>query len=288
MIAAPRASVLTYPRDDFENFAITYWSQRTEEQVKKSVASVLEGKLSQHVGRDRRFTNLAQLIDGTELRAKPDIFHGARATEVNTVIRQKLNDQIVPFQNSGLVAPNFFLKVKGANVSAVEAERQACFYGAFGARAIHALHSYEQDQPAFDRNAYSITATYSRGLLELYATHMASSGRDPSVPEYVMTRLGEWAIHGSMESFQEGLTAYRNARDWAKEKRDQAVTAANQRQPAPKPAPSRANSVRKPSQSEAKSNARTNRSNSRNELRSTKSDLRKNGKGNSKYNVQTN
>ncbi|KAJ0421959.1 hypothetical protein BJY00DRAFT_311670 [Aspergillus carlsbadensis] len=240
MIAAPRDSVSTYSNDDFEEFAITYWKVRTEQEAKVSVISILEGRTSGHTGKNRRFTNLAHLTDGIQIHAKPDIYHGARAAKLDPAILNKLDDLIVPAQTDGLVAPNFFLKVKGAQVSAVEAERQACYYGALGARAIHALHSHKQEKPVFDNNAYTITATYCRGILELYATHIASQSRNPSVPEYVMTRLGEWAIHANMESFQQGLSAYRNARNWARKKREEAVAAANKTQLVHKPPPSQA------------------------------------------------
>ncbi|KAL2853030.1 hypothetical protein BJX68DRAFT_265268 [Aspergillus pseudodeflectus] len=258
MITAPRASVSTYSKDDFEEFAITYWKVRTEQEAKDSVISILEGRTSGHAGKNRHFANLAHLTDGIQIHAKPDIYHGARAAKLDSAILNKLNDLIVPSQTDGLVAPNFFLKVKGAQVSAVEAERQACYYGALGARAIHALHSHKQEKPVFDNNAYTISATYCRGLLELYATHIASSGRNLGVPEYVMTRLGEWTIHANMESFQQGLTAYRNARDWARKKRDEAVAAANKRQSVHKPPPSQASNVRKQSMSNVKGYPKSN------------------------------
>ncbi|KAL3485409.1 hypothetical protein BJX62DRAFT_229541 [Aspergillus germanicus] len=185
IIAAPRASVSTHSKDDFETFAITYWKVRTEQEAKVSVISILEGRTSGHAGKNRRFANLAHLTDGIQIHAKPDIYHGARAAKLDNAILNKLNDLIVPSQTDGL--------------------------------------------PVLDNNAYTISATYCRGLLELYATHIASPGRNLGVPEYVMTRLGEWAIHAIMESFQQGLSAYRNAREWARKKRDEAVAAANKK-----------------------------------------------------------
>lgn len=44
-----------------------------------------------------------------------------------------------------------------------------------------------------------------------------------------MTQLNTFAITGTTERFQEGVGAFRNARDWAKEQRDWLVTAANSR-----------------------------------------------------------
>ncbi|KAL2868720.1 uncharacterized protein BJX67DRAFT_379671 [Aspergillus lucknowensis] len=105
------------------------------------------------------------------------------------------------------IAPTFFLKVKGSHTSTIEAERQASYYGALGSQVIHALQAYKQEEPAYDDNAYTITSTYSRGILELYAVHIAEP-KPGEGPEYIMTPLGDWPIHANLESFQQGLTAY--------------------------------------------------------------------------------
>jgi hypothetical protein len=44
-----------------------------------------------------------------------------------------------------------------------------------------------------------------------------------------MTQLGAYAMTRNRETFCEGATAYRNARDWTKEQRDEAIRRENER-----------------------------------------------------------
>lgn len=44
-----------------------------------------------------------------------------------------------------------------------------------------------------------------------------------------MHQLNTWGMTGNTETFRQGVTAYRNARDWAKEQRDKAIRRANER-----------------------------------------------------------
>jgi hypothetical protein len=44
-----------------------------------------------------------------------------------------------------------------------------------------------------------------------------------------MTQVKAYVLTNDPESFRQGATAFRNARDWAKEQRDALITAANER-----------------------------------------------------------
>lgn len=44
-----------------------------------------------------------------------------------------------------------------------------------------------------------------------------------------MTSVGQYQLAGDFETYQKGLTAFRNARDWAKQMRDEFIMAANER-----------------------------------------------------------
>jgi hypothetical protein len=100
---------------------------------------------------------------------------------------------------------------------------------------MHALQSYGQGGSIYDNNAYTIAATYTGGHLRLYTTHVV----DPKIrigrldridrPKYITTQLGGWSLTGSLASLRKGVAAYRNARDWAKEKRTEFIAAANAR-----------------------------------------------------------
>jgi len=110
------------------------------------------------------------------------------------------------------------------------AKRQACFDGALSARGIHKLRSFEADLTlAYDNNAYNITSTYHDGTLKMYTVHPVQTTVPEDSPEYHTTQLGGWALTGFIEQFREGTSAFKNARDWAKEQRDGLVVAANGR-----------------------------------------------------------
>ena len=44
-----------------------------------------------------------------------------------------------------------------------------------------------------------------------------------------MIQLDGWALTGSISHFREGISAFRNARDWTHEQRDELIAAANER-----------------------------------------------------------
>ena len=178
------------------------------------------------------FTNLDLLTDGTISPGNPDLFYGARPEQLNRGIRNKLSGRIVPSTQKDLpLAPNFFLAAKGPDGSLAVAGRQACYDGALGVRGIHTLQSYGQPEPVYDKNAYTITCIYHGGTLKMYTSHPSQPTGPENRPEYHMTQLNTWGMTGNPETFRQGATAYRNARDWAKEKRDGFIEAANGRIP---------------------------------------------------------
>ena len=116
---------------------------------------------------------------------------------------------------------------------------------------------------AFDNNAYVLTALYwnMSGMLCIYAVHPIPPSPSPPPPppppppssspssapqnpaaaassspppqnrradiEYRMTLIDRRSLTISADTFRDGIRAYRNAREWAKEKRDELVAAAN-------------------------------------------------------------
>ncbi|PGH16917.1 hypothetical protein AJ80_05061 [Polytolypa hystricis UAMH7299] len=44
-----------------------------------------------------------------------------------------------------------------------------------------------------------------------------------------MTQVKGWSLTSDLETFRRGATAYRNAREWAKEKRDEFIRSANEK-----------------------------------------------------------
>ncbi|EQL29971.1 hypothetical protein BDFG_07459 [Blastomyces dermatitidis ATCC 26199] len=151
------------------------------------------------VGGDYSFRNLTSLTDGTLAAAKPDHFYGACPEQLNHQIRVDLSHHIVP--DDLPMAPNFVFEAKGPDGSLAVATRQACYDGALGARGMHALQSYQQGEPTYDNNAYTLTSTYHGGQLKLYTTHVSKSDNPDSHPEYFMTQLRSFALTHTSEAF---------------------------------------------------------------------------------------
>ncbi|KAL2870697.1 uncharacterized protein BJX67DRAFT_390487 [Aspergillus lucknowensis] len=232
-----RRPSLTLPPDllerEYERFARLNKNAADEQLVIKSILPVLEGKEKDgyQTGAGHPFKELAPLTDGTLAPAQPDFYHGARPNQLKSAIRKQLKNQIIPTtKRSRPIAPNFFIEVKGHDGSILVATRQACYDGALGARAMHSLQQFGNRD--YDNNAYAMASTYHAGCLGLYTIHPTRSrlNDDPDHrTDYVMTQVGQWALHGSSETYKQGLTAYRNARDLAKEQRDRFIKQANER-----------------------------------------------------------
>ena len=150
--------------------------------------------------------------------------------ELKKDIREELGPYIIPSTNTAApYLPNFFTKGKGLNGNAAVCKRQALYNDAIGARGIYKLRSYVDPEITYDNNAYTITSTYHGGTgdLTIYSTHPTLSN-DPQNPiEYRITQLRGWKMTDIPDTFREGACAIRNARDWAKEKRDELIAAAN-------------------------------------------------------------
>lgn len=93
-----------------------------------------------------------------------------------------------------------------------------------------------QPQPDFyDGNAYTYSSTYhsGTGTLQLYAHHVTAPTTQEGLPEYHMTQMKAYALTSDRESFVQGATAFRNARDLAQRHRDTFIQNANSRCLAP-------------------------------------------------------
>ncbi|EEH47850.2 uncharacterized protein PADG_03934 [Paracoccidioides brasiliensis Pb18] len=233
-LARPRPSLSPskFSDEHFRKFKRADTHSSKEQPVTSSVIPIIEGDVDDPkcAGGGYPLGNLAPLTDGTLAQAKPDHFYGARPEQLDRQIRSELSDHIFPATQDDLpMVPNFFLEAKGPDGSLAVATRQACYDGALGARGMHALQSYQQDGSTYDNNAYTLTLTYHGDTLKLYTTHLIKPEGPGRRPEYIMTQLNTWGMTGNLETFRQGACAYRNARDWAKEKRDEFIRTTNER-----------------------------------------------------------
>jgi hypothetical protein len=122
------------------------------------------------------------------------------------------------------------MEAKGPEGKASEAKRQITQDLAVGARGMHQMQSYGLDEPMYDGNAHTFGSTYhsGTGTLQLYAMHPTEPREADEKPEYHTTQVTAFALTGNSDSCRQGIGAWRNLRDLAKERRDQFITHANE------------------------------------------------------------
>lgn len=235
-LAQPRASLSPSrcPHEVFVEFREKNREALNESKVRSSVFPIVTGNARIPSQEQILFSNLAPLTDGNITQSKPDFYDGSRPEQLDRQVRVEFGSYIVPsaaIQHAPML-PNFFAELKGPAGRSDVAMRQACYDGAIGERAILHARSYASgDDAAYDGNAHTITSTYfsGAGTLMMYAVHATQPASSGNRPEYYMTQLGTWALTGSHTHFLEGVGALRNARDWAKEQRDNTIAMANER-----------------------------------------------------------
>ena len=225
----PSLSPSRFSDNAFEDFQRKNDDLIDEGEVMRDVVPIICGNANIPNKQNLLFTRLDPIANDTTVDAKPDFYDGARLEDIDNEVRDSLGPFIIPTgHRTAPVAPNFFLEAKAAKGGADVAKRQACYDGAIGARAMHSLQSYKQE-PIYDGNAYTVTSTYhaGTGTLQMYTTHLTQS--IDGTPECHMTQVKGWALTSDPDTFRQGATAFRNARDWAQEQRDGFISAANER-----------------------------------------------------------
>ncbi len=235
-MALPRASLSPsrFTREAFLDFRAKNQEALTENTIMSQAFPIIAGTADIPSQENLLFGNLKHLTDGSITKAKPDCYDGSHPADLNKQIREELGPYIVPSTNTAAPClPNFFTEGKGPNGNTAVCKRQALYDGALGARGIHELRSYVDPGTAYDNNAYTITSTYhgGSGTLTMYTTHPAPSKDPKTSAEYRMTQLNSFAVTGNPDYFRQGASALRNARDWAKEKREELMIAANGKVP---------------------------------------------------------
>ncbi|KAI0399003.1 hypothetical protein F4802DRAFT_612897 [Xylaria palmicola] len=227
----PDLSPSHFTEEDFETFLQAHGNARKESQVMATVISIIEGEkdVSCTCGKIP-FKNLDYLTENNLAPGNPDIYYGSKPEQLNQEVREKLRGHIVPSTQDNLpILPNFFLSVKGPAGSQAIADREASYNGTLGARGIDSLQKY--GDPDFDsgNKAYTVSSTFNYGCLQIYTIHVLSSTGSEASSKYLTRQIKGYVLTSDIDQFRAGVSAYRNLRDWAKEKRDEAIQKANKR-----------------------------------------------------------
>ncbi|KAF1739594.1 hypothetical protein CRV24_001530 [Beauveria bassiana] len=231
-LAAPRASLSPsqFPRSRFKTFALANDRVISEGKVMSGILPTICGNADIPNEGNLPFTNLDSITEGTTVDAVPDLYDGSFSKDINKRVQQELNNTIIPTSHGRApVVPNFFVEAKAPRGGADVAKRQACLDGAIGARAMHSLQNYGEDEPVYDGNARTFSSTYhaGTGTLQLYAHHVTDPRAGGEPPEYHMTQLDSWGMTGNIDTFRRGAAAFRNARDLGRRQRETLIQAAN-------------------------------------------------------------
>lgn len=234
VLARPRPSLSPsrFSDADFRRFKRADTHAAEEWQLMSTVLPIIEGEVgdTKYVSGQIPFTNLDHLTDGSLVHGNPDRYYGARPEQLHQQVRADLNRHIVPSTEHDLpIVPNFFLAVKSPNNSPAVAERQACYDGALGARGIRSLQTYGGTELDPNGKASTITSTYQKGFLRIYTSHpLPPAHPGASGSGYIMTQVDGYFLRGNADAFRTGAAAFRNARDWAKKVRDEAIKKTNE------------------------------------------------------------
>lgn len=216
----------------FERFKARKIQINFKNDVMRKIVPILCGRIDVPTQRDTLFAELDPITSDNTPKPKPDHFDGARLHELHKLVRedQDLRSKIIPTKHPRVpVLPNFFLEVEGPDGSPSVSQTLACYHGAYGARAMHALQNYGMPEPTYDGNAYAFSATFYDDHLKLYAHHLTAPTTPGGRPEYHITQLRSLAMSDSYNSYCDALISLRNLRELAQLNRDDFIQAANDR-----------------------------------------------------------
>ncbi|PQE23910.1 glyoxylate reductase protein [Rutstroemia sp. NJR-2017a WRK4] len=229
-LGQPRASLSPslFSRDEFLHFRRKNDEATTEAEIMSQVFPMITGKTNIPSGYDQLFNNLKPLGDHIS-NPKTDYFNGSRTAEIRPKVQNDLEQYIIPSsQRHRPALPNFFMEAKGPDGKASEAKRQTTQDLAAGARGMLRMQSYGLDDPVFDNKAHTFGSTYHSGYMQLYAMHPTEPGDADGKPEYHTTKVRGFDLTDNLDIHRQGIGAFRNLRDLAKERRAEFIASANE------------------------------------------------------------
>lgn len=241
----PRVSSSALTMENFHDFLDQNTQAVTENKTMSTEIQTIAGVSTIPSLQDVLFNHLEPLIkDGKDALFSPpkvDLYDGNNPSDLAKSLRDSLGGFIVPCEATDRPClPNFFLEAKGKSGDSMVVMRQAWYDGCLGARGVHELRAWIDPSTLEDKNANTIACTYEAGTatLIIYTIHLRRSSnnhyrRISSMPtrryEYRMSLMHSVSMIDNLASFARGIRIYQNAREWAKEQRDQLCAAANRK-----------------------------------------------------------
>lgn len=232
VLTRPRPSFLEDDIDEaaFQAFMDIHERSTDVQSAFDQILPLLTGRVDIEYRRDVIFDNPKYSIAPAAIEdAAPDFYDGVCPSALPKSLPSSLHRFIVPSTDpSQLYLPNFFLEGR-AYCGDVDVSQNKILHDlALSTRGIHGFRkNFDHGQAWFDHEAYAIGAAYevngrhgTAGLLSFFTMHPVYSqvrGRT----EYRMTELSRHYMCQSFDAFSNGVRAFRNARLWAGERREQ-------------------------------------------------------------------
>ncbi|PQK14580.1 hypothetical protein BB8028_0005g01110 [Beauveria bassiana] len=218
---------------DFISFANDNNFPHRLEPMRAIIPTIIGPKTDEQVS-EKRF-HIEPIGDIPFIHPAPDIFDCARRYDLHGDIYRGLYRRVIPARvyagKSDPAVPNWFLEARVYASNMEECKRRICFVSAYGARAMHALQNYGRraEEKVYDGNAYTFSVVYvaESRCLEVFAHHMARAANGQE--QYFMTKLCEFNMVESKDTFEKGIIAVRNVRDLARKYRGEVIKFANDR-----------------------------------------------------------
>ena len=232
VLIQPRPSLSPSRMSDghHRRFVTAVYSAHNEGEVISQVLPTIHGQPRYPSGQNVRFGNLDPLADGLVV-PQPDYYQGQDTGAGSRQLRNQLSNSIVPSSHEDYpFLPNFFTEVKGRDGKIGVAQRQAAHDGAVGARGMHRTENHGRRRERFDNKARTVSSILDgAGHLDIFSHHVSKPTGRGALPQTYMTPLRSYSLTDSPESYRQGVSAYRNASDYAHHHRTETIKNAHRR-----------------------------------------------------------
>ena len=212
--------------DDYQEFLEKNEEVNSKKSAMALVISTLLGNLEIPHEQGILFSNLTSLTDGSIPMPKPDFYDGLHPSAIECGLREDLAKFIMPSNNpSAAILPTFLMTVPASAMPMDYHMRAAWYYGVFAARGIHRLRCRIPLQELNNKRAYVLTATYDPECmkLSLYTTHVVMTNNKAAPIEYHTAACASISMDDDVEEFRVAVSALRNAREWARDQREELI-----------------------------------------------------------------
>ena len=232
VLIQPRPSMSPSRMSDghYDRFVKAIDDVENEHEVMSRVFTKIVGEPRHPSRQNLQLGNLEPLADDLVI-PQPDYYEGERIGPGNRQLRNQLNKSIVPSSHTHYpFLPTFFTEVKGPDGAWSVGQRQACHDGALGARAMHRVENLGRRREVYDNKARTASVVCdAAGHLDIYNHHISRPKGKGQLPQTHMTPLQSFALANSPDTFRQGLSAFRNASDYAHKHRQDSIKAAHRR-----------------------------------------------------------